>query len=128
MRKGYGPFFIEAVTYRISSHYGPENDIEIGYRSEKEVLSWIKKCPIENIKNHLIKKNILTNDKVNSIKNKNKKQILKLIQVAKKDKFLNVKNLEKFNYEFKKVNNKKIKNLSRAVSDINLNKNLIIGY
>lgn len=128
MRKGYGPFFIEAVTYRISSHYGPENDIEIGYRSEKEVLSWIKKCPIENIKNQLIKKNILTNDKVNSIENKNKKQILKLIQVAKKDKFLNVKNLEKFNYEFKKVNNKKIKNLSRAVSDINLNKNLIIGY
>ena len=70
----------------------------------------------------------MTNDKVNSIKNKNKKQILKLIQVAKKDKFLNVKSLEKFNYEFKKVNNKKIKNLSRAVSDINLNKNLIIGY
>lgn len=128
IRKGHGPFFIEAMTYRISSHYGPENDYDVGYRTEKEVLYWKKKCPIEKLKNYLLKKKVLNDYKIKSIEKKCKKLILNHILVAKKDRFLNVNNLERLNYDLKKTNKNKIKNLLKPVSDTNSNNNFIIGY
>lgn len=43
-RKGEGPYFIEAVTYRTRGHYG--GDPEHTYRTREEVEEWKKKCPI----------------------------------------------------------------------------------
>ena len=37
-RKGNGPFFVEAFTYRISSHVGTLDDEKVDYRSKKEIL------------------------------------------------------------------------------------------
>jgi len=34
-----GPIFLEAITYRLSSHVGPENDSHI-YRSKKYVYNY----------------------------------------------------------------------------------------
>tara|TARA_B100000029_G_scaffold395698_1_gene393535 strand:+ start:2800 stop:3885 length:1086 start_codon:yes stop_codon:yes gene_type:complete len=42
------PYFFEALTYRISSHVGPEDD-SINYRTKNEINLWKTLCPIKNI-------------------------------------------------------------------------------
>lgn len=43
-RKGGGPTFIEAMTYRVVGHY--QNDPGTGYRTQAEIKSWQAKDPI----------------------------------------------------------------------------------
>lgn len=45
-REGQGPCFIEAMTYRLGSHVGPEKDDAIEYRTNEEIEWWKKQCPI----------------------------------------------------------------------------------
>ena len=42
-----GPIFLEAFTYRLSSHVGPEDDSKI-YRTKQEIEQWEKLCPLKN--------------------------------------------------------------------------------
>jgi TPP-dependent pyruvate/acetoin dehydrogenase alpha subunit len=56
-RKGRGPSFIEFSTYRIRGHAGSGSDACLGYRTQAEIDSWSKKCPVEKLENYLIKKN-----------------------------------------------------------------------
>jgi len=50
LRKGKGPAFIEAVTYRYRGHYlgDPEN-----YRTKAEIETWRKKDPIDRLRREL---------------------------------------------------------------------------
>lgn len=59
-RQGYGPSFIECETYRVLGHAGCKNQDSKGYRDEKEVENWGKKCPVMQFQNLLFKENILT--------------------------------------------------------------------
>ncbi|MDZ4677706.1 MAG: thiamine pyrophosphate-dependent dehydrogenase E1 component subunit alpha [Oligoflexia bacterium] len=45
-RAGEGPSFIECKTYRILEHCGPNYDVSVGYRTQKEVDDWKLKDPI----------------------------------------------------------------------------------
>lgn len=45
-RKGDGPTFIEAYTYRWSGHYGPASDDLVGYRREEDLEAWKRNCPL----------------------------------------------------------------------------------
>lgn len=56
VRKGNGPVFIEAVTYRTKGHYG--GDPEHLYRTKQEVEEWKKKCPILRFKLRLLNEDI----------------------------------------------------------------------
>ena len=51
LRKGKGPAFIEAVTYRYRGHYlgDPEN-----YRTKAEIERWRKKDPIDRLRKELV--------------------------------------------------------------------------
>ena len=40
--KNHGPIFLECLTSRWKEHVGPCDDFDLGYREEKEVLSWKK--------------------------------------------------------------------------------------
>jgi len=66
IRKGGGPTFIEAYTYRWSSHYGPESDDEVGYRSAHEIEFWKRNCPIKLLEKHLLEKQIIDADLISS--------------------------------------------------------------
>lgn len=57
--KGKGPFFIEAMTYRLGAH--STSDDPSRYRDEKELSEWEKKCPIRRLRLYL-EKNQLWND------------------------------------------------------------------
>ena len=52
-RKGMGPTLIEATTYRYFEHCGPNEDINLGYRSAAELDAWHEKDPITRIKDQL---------------------------------------------------------------------------
>lgn len=53
IRSGEGPCFIEAMTYRINSHVGPENDDNVEYRVHNEIDWWKTQCPIHLLENRL---------------------------------------------------------------------------
>jgi TPP-dependent pyruvate/acetoin dehydrogenase alpha subunit len=40
LRSGRGPAFLEVMTYRWREHVGPNEDYELGYRTEDEALPW----------------------------------------------------------------------------------------
>jgi len=60
VRQLKGPLFIECLTYRVREHVGPLFDYDRGYRSQAEVETWMKRCPIQRLTNQLIKENLLT--------------------------------------------------------------------
>ncbi len=67
IRRGCGPFLLECRTYRWKGHVGPDSDVEKGCRPQYELESWIKKCPIKRLESHLLKKKILTKEKIEKI-------------------------------------------------------------
>jgi pyruvate dehydrogenase E1 component alpha subunit/2-oxoisovalerate dehydrogenase E1 component alpha subunit len=50
-RRGEGPTFIEAVTYRIGAH--STSDDPTRYRSDAEVAGWQKKDPLDRLRRHV---------------------------------------------------------------------------
>ncbi len=70
-RDGRGPFFIEAVTYRLRGHVGPDDNIQGSHtdiRPQKEVDMWKKKDPIINFEKQLLDNNVLSKAEVSEIK------------------------------------------------------------
>ncbi len=55
-RDGNGPYFIEAITYRLRGHVGPNIDLDVGIkRSMKELSAWKKRDPLMRLKQSLKK-------------------------------------------------------------------------
>jgi pyruvate dehydrogenase E1 component alpha subunit len=50
-RRGDGPTFVEALTYRIGAH--STSDDPTRYRADAEVLAWKKKDPVDRLAKHL---------------------------------------------------------------------------
>ena len=70
-REGHGPFFIEAVTYRLRGHVGPDDNIQglhTDIRPQEEVDMWKKKDPIINFGKYLLSDSILSKSEVSEIK------------------------------------------------------------
>ena len=54
-RKGKGPGFIEAVTYRWYGHVDWKEDVDVGVnRSKKDIINWRNRDPIERLSNAMI--------------------------------------------------------------------------
>ena len=128
VRNNHGPFFIEARTYRISGHVGPETDDAQDYRSKAEVNKWKKKCPIKKLEKYLLDNKFINNTYSKNLEHKFKLEIRKMIKFAQKDKFISKINLERANYDFTKFRNKKIKTLRPYNYKINISKKTIVGY
>ena len=66
VRQGAGPKFIEFFTYRWREHCGPEFDNNLGYRTEKEFLSWKNYDPLIQLQKFINDKNLINtiNDKI----------------------------------------------------------------
>jgi pyruvate dehydrogenase E1 component alpha subunit len=57
-RKGEGPTFIEALTYRWRGHGGAGDDSASGYRDPEEVRHWEQYCPVDVFYDYLAKENL----------------------------------------------------------------------
>lgn len=53
-KRGEGPTLIECMTYRWRGHVGPRFDLDRGIRTKEEVEAWVKRCPINHLRQYLI--------------------------------------------------------------------------
>ena len=83
IREGKGPQLLELETYRFREHCGPNYDISLGYRTQEELDRWLEKCPIEQLKLHLMKQGMLTHDTLNQMEVEISSEIAKAFEFAK---------------------------------------------
>ncbi len=81
-RMGNGPTFIEAVTYRAGPH--TSSDDPTRYRPKKELATWQKLDPIKRFENYLLKKGIISDNRVEEIRSSYDTEINELITKAEK--------------------------------------------
>ena len=81
-RKGEGPTFIEALTYRWRGHGGAGDDSASGYRDPKEVKHWEQYCPINGFYNYLVKRNLYSKTEKDLVEEKIKEEIEKAFEHA----------------------------------------------
>jgi len=78
-RNGSGPFFIEALTYRLRGHVGPDDNIQgthTDIRPPEEIDLWKKKDPIDNFEKHLLDNGVLSELDISEIKNEVNQAVL----------------------------------------------------
>jgi pyruvate dehydrogenase E1 component alpha subunit len=86
-REGKGPSFIEAITYRWREHCGPNYDNDIGYRTEAEFLEWKARCPVEGMRNRLIKEGLASAKDLDRIRDEVLAEIEDAVRFAKNSEF-----------------------------------------
>ena len=60
-RRGEGPTFIEAVTYRLGAH--STSDDPSRYRSQEEVDAWLERDPVQALRRHLVRVDALDDER-----------------------------------------------------------------
>ena len=91
-RTNKSPFFIEAITYRWRGHVGPNIDLDVGVRrSQSELLTWMKRDPIERLKVAILqrKQSLLKN--MIEIEQKVNADIEEAVSFARSQTFLKLK-------------------------------------
>ena len=63
-RKGKGPILIESRTYRWLGHSKSDANV---YRTKEEIEDWKTRCPIAQLKNHILSNNIATEEELKEI-------------------------------------------------------------
>jgi len=89
------PYFINAITYRLSSHVGPEDDSNY-YREENEISYWKTLCPLANLFYRL--ENVFDID-LSKINGEINKEIDVAFRAAQNDGFQNVTDWENLNID-----------------------------
>ena len=79
-RGGGGPTLIECKTYRIVGH--GTTDPGTGYRTREEIEGWRKRCPIENLRNHLLSNNVLKEEEALRIDEDAKARVIGALKFA----------------------------------------------
>ena len=69
-RAGGGPSLIEARTYRLMKHVGPEEDKTSGSRTPEEWEQWRQKCPIKQFETLALESGWLKRDEMEQIQHK----------------------------------------------------------
>ncbi|MBC8282324.1 MAG: thiamine pyrophosphate-dependent dehydrogenase E1 component subunit alpha [Nitrospinae bacterium] len=82
-RDGNGPSLIEARTYRLMSHVGPNEDKSSGSRTEQEWDHWRKQCPIKNFEAYCDDQQLLTSKERNEITQGIQDEVDKAFEFAK---------------------------------------------
>lgn len=86
-RQGNGPTFLEFKTYRWREHCGPYYDNDLGYRTESEFREWQKRCPVEQLKKHLLSESILIEQDIENMVSKIDNEIQDAVSFAKESPF-----------------------------------------
>lgn len=86
-RKGQGPSFVEAYTYRWNGHVGPQDEEHLGYRPPAELEQWKSNCPLTLIEESLLKKGWLTESARDALIKENDAEIAEAFAFAKSSPF-----------------------------------------
>jgi len=63
-RSGYGPTFLECLTYRWRGHVGSALDLDVGITRRQELKEWLRRDPIARAKARLIELGLSENELV----------------------------------------------------------------
>jgi pyruvate dehydrogenase E1 component subunit alpha len=77
-RSGAGPFFVEAVTYRMGAH--TTSDDPKLYRSDAEVEAWAKKDPIDRLRRYLESRGLIDDARDALLEEKASAEIVRVIK------------------------------------------------
>ncbi|KPK42862.1 MAG: hypothetical protein AMJ78_00940 [Omnitrophica WOR_2 bacterium SM23_29] len=86
-RSGKGPSFLECKVYRWRAHSGPGDPLKEAYRKKDEWKKWMKKDPLKDFENILVKESIITDKEIKNINEKIDKDILEAFEFAKSSPF-----------------------------------------
>lgn len=96
------PVFIEAMTYRLHGHVGPDDNVQ-GYhtdiRPKKEIDLWRAKDPIKRFEKFLLKNNILRIEKMKATQRSIKRSIRAAHDFAVRSAYPDEKCIEKYVYK-----------------------------
>jgi pyruvate dehydrogenase E1 component alpha subunit len=81
-RRGEGPTFIEALTYRVAAH--STSDDPSRYRTQEEVDEWIKRDPVKSIRRYLMREKLLDEEADKVMENDLNAEIAAAIAEAEK--------------------------------------------
>ncbi len=87
IKSGNGPAFIEFLTYRWLEHCGPNEDKDLGYRSEKEITEWVAKCPIKRLKKDLLEKKAAREEELEKIDSEVMREVDEAVAFAEESPF-----------------------------------------
>jgi len=93
-----GPSIIEFRTYRWRGHSGGESDVSLGYRTQKEMDCWQKRCPVDNFASFLLAKKIITDKEIESFKKIFNEEINNAFEFAKNSPLPQKKDILKYVY------------------------------
>ncbi len=86
-RRGEGPTFVEAYTYRWSGHYGPASDDLVGYRAQEDLEAWKRNCPIALLRRALLAADAMTDAEDSALVTKYEAEIAAAFRFAKASPF-----------------------------------------
>jgi len=86
-RAGEGPTLVECKTYRWRGHHEGDPNQGERYRTKEEIKAWKEKCPIDKLRNKLIKDDAKLKNKLASIDKKINKEIDEAVDYANSCKF-----------------------------------------
>jgi pyruvate dehydrogenase E1 component alpha subunit len=86
-RSGKGPTLVECKTYRWRGHHEGDPNLGERYRSREDIKPWIEKCPITRFERLLLKEKVLTQAKIDGIKEAGKKEIDEAVEFANNSSF-----------------------------------------
>jgi TPP-dependent pyruvate/acetoin dehydrogenase alpha subunit len=80
-RRGEGPSFIEAITYRFYGHH--IGDIKTPYRSQEEIMEWKKRDPLTSVRAILIDQGILSREELQNLESSVEHAVLESVEFGK---------------------------------------------
>jgi pyruvate dehydrogenase E1 component alpha subunit len=87
VRGGSGPALVEAYTYRLNSHVGPEDDGFNKYRPQREIDFWKRNCPIGLLRQKLEKLGWIDDGEVSRMESEIAAEIAECFAFAKNSPF-----------------------------------------
>ncbi len=92
------PIFIEAYTYRMNSHVGPEDDNYNNYRDESEMKKWSELCPIKLLEEALLRNKIIDIEYIERIEKEIKELVKKDFDYSLRSEFPQLISWDELNY------------------------------
>jgi len=98
-REGKGPVFIEALTYRMRGHVGPDDNIQgthTDIRPKEEIEQWREKDPISRLEKHIFAHDICSQSYLDDIKECLQKEIDEAHEEARSSVFPDEKEINQY--------------------------------
>ena len=98
LRNNDGPALVEAYTYRLNSHVGPEDDGINNYRTQEEMEFWKRNCPIRLLQEKLVATGLLNEKLIAEAEETIAQEVANCFDFAKSSSFPKVSDWRALNF------------------------------